>query len=99
MGGDNFRRVGATIMATEKRDAIAQNYEAFEKMLPGLLKTAKGKFALLRDCELVGIFDSASAAHFAAVDRFDDNLFSVQKIEESAVSLGFFSYARYCRTA
>ena len=86
-------------MPMDKRDAIARNYEAFEKMLPNLLQTASGKFALLRDRELVGLFDTASAAHFAAVDRFDDRLFSVQKVEESAVSLGFFSYARYCRAA
>ena len=86
-------------MAIDKRDAIAQNYEAFEKMLPDLLKTAKGKFALLHDRDLVGLFDSASAAHFAGVERFADKLFSVQKVEESAVSLGFFSYARYCRAA
>ena len=86
-------------MAESKRDAIAQNYEAFEKMLPDLLKTAQGKFALMRDRELVGLFDSASAAHFAGSGSFDDKLFSVQRVEESAVSLGFFSYARYSRAA
>ena len=86
-------------MATTKKDAIAQNYEAFEAMLPDLLKTAKGKFALMRERELVGLFDSASEAHFAGAKSFDDKLFSVQKVEDSAVSLGFFSYARYCRTA
>lgn len=86
-------------MAANKRDAIARNYEAFEKMLPDLLKTAKGRFALLRDCELIGLFESASAAHFAGEQRFDDNLFSVQKVEEGAINLGFFSYARYSRVA
>jgi hypothetical protein len=82
-----------------KQDALAANYEAFEQMLPGLLQQAPGKYALLRDRQLVGTFDTASAAHSAGSSRFDDGLFSVQKIKEGAVSLGFFSYARYCRAA
>lgn len=86
-------------MSKAKRDAIARNYEAFEKMLPSLINAAKGRFALMRDQELVGLFDGASAAHFAGAEKFADGLFSVQKVEEGAISLGFFSYARYSRAA
>ena len=84
---------------TDKELALAANYEAFEQMLPDLLKTASGKFVLLRDRNLVGTFESAAEAHSAGKARFDDGLFSVQKVKEGAVSLGFFSYARYCRAA
>ncbi|HEX8062679.1 MAG TPA: hypothetical protein VF535_05635 [Allosphingosinicella sp.] len=87
------------MVLSAKRDAIAANYEAFEQMLPELLRDAPGKFVLLRDRRLVEVFDSASAAHAAGAARFDDGLFSVQKVKEGAVSLGFFSYARYCRAA
>ncbi|MGA9582570.1 MAG: hypothetical protein WBR13_11455 [Allosphingosinicella sp.] len=87
------------MVLSAKRDAIAANYEAFEQMLPELLREAPGKFVLLRDRRLIDVFDSASAAHAAGVSRFDDGLFSVQKVKEGAVSLGFFSYARYCRAA
>lgn len=87
------------MVMSAKRDAIAANYEAFEQMLPDLIRDAPGKFALLKDRRLVGTFDSASAAHAAGTARFDDGLFSVQKVKKGAVSLGFFSYARYCRTA
>ena len=42
---------------------------------------------------------NAVAAHFAGAEKFPDGLFSVQKVEEGAISLGFFSYARYSRAA
>lgn len=87
------------MVLSAKRDAVAANYEAFEQMLPDLIRDASGKFVLLKDRRLIDIFESASAAHAAGTARFDDGLFSVQKVKEGAVSLGFFSYARYCRTA
>ena len=90
---------GSTGMETAKEQAMAENYEAFEAMLPELLPTAEGKFALLRDRQLIGVYDSAGAAHTVGSARFDDGLFSVQKVKQGAVSLGFFSYARYCRVA
>lgn len=84
---------------TVKEKALTENYSAFQKMLPELLKTAKGKFALLRNEELVGLFETAGDAHSSGRASFDDDLFSVQKVEDSSINLGFFSYARYCRAA
>ncbi len=84
---------------SRKERALADNYQAFEKLLPDLVKSAAEKFALLHDKALVGIFDSAGEAYSAGRSTFDDGLFSVQKIEDRAVNLGFFSYARYCRAA
>ena len=73
------------------------NYAAFERMLPKLMPEAAGKYALLRDSGLVEIFETAGAAHAAGRNRFDDGLFSVQKVRSETIDLGFFSYARYCR--
>lgn len=86
-----------TLSAKER--AIAENYESFEQLLPELLKTAEGKYALLRKRDLVDLFETAGEAHAAGTTRFDDGLFSVQKVKAGAISLGFFSYARYCRAA
>lgn len=77
--------------------ALTENYAAFERMLPKLLPTDAGKFALLYDRKLIGVFDSAAEAHSVGRTRFDDGLFSVQKVKEGTINLGFFSYARYCR--
>lgn len=82
-----------------KEKAIVENYEAFEAMLPLLLQTHKGEFALLNDRQVVAFFESASAAQRAGADRFPDGAFSVQKVEDKAIDLGFYSYARYRRVA
>ncbi|MBA3526740.1 MAG: hypothetical protein H0T82_07455 [Sphingomonas sp.] len=76
---------------------LTENYSAFEQMLPGLMENSAGKFALLRQRQLVEVFDTAGAAHAAGRSRFDDRLFSVQKVRSDTVDLGFFSYAKYCR--
>jgi hypothetical protein len=84
-----------SIMQTRER-ALTENYAAFERMLPKLLNSDAGRYVLLRNQELAGVFDSAATAHAAGRSRFDDGLFSVQKVKEGTISLGFFSYARYC---
>lgn len=82
-----------------KEKVIAENYETFESMLPLLLQTHKGEFTLLSNCEVVGFFPSASAAQIEGARRFPDGSFSVQKVEDKAIDLGFYSYARYRRVA
>lgn len=80
-----------------KREAIARNYDAFEAMLPLLLAERRGSFALLRDGAIAGFFDTAGEAQATGEAQFSDKLFSVQKIEDKAIDLGFYSYARYRR--
>src|SRR4051794_12027897 len=87
---------GVVVMDARERE-LTENYTAFEQMLPQLLQSSAGKFALLRHRELVEIFDSAADAHSAGRMRFDDGLFSVQKVRPGTINLGLFSYARYCR--
>jgi hypothetical protein len=81
--------------ATEKERIILRNYEAFEKQLPELLETHQGEYALLRNEQIVQFFDSAIAAQLAGNEKFSDGLFSVQRVQEMAVDLGFFSHAGY----
>lgn len=80
-----------------KREAIERNYDAFEAMLPLLLAEHRGAFALLRDGAIAGFYDTAGEAQSAGVAQFPDPLFSVQRVEDKAVDLGFYSYARYRR--
>lgn len=84
---------------TPKDVAILENYEAFEAMLPLLLLDRKGEFALMRDRAVAGFFPTASAAQVSGAQRYPDSAFSVQKIEEKIIDLGFYSYARYRRVA
>lgn len=84
---------------SSKENVILENYEAFEAMLPLLLQTHKDEFALLRNREVTGFYQSASAAQLEGLKLFPDRMFSVQKVEEKAIDLGFYSYARYRRVA
>ena len=86
-------------MRSVKERAITSNYAAFEAMLPLLLQQHSGEFALLRDGDVVGFFPTAGAAQAAGSAQFADRAFSIQKVEDKAIDLGFYSYARYRRSA
>ena len=75
-------------------EQIARNYHVFTQALPTLLSSHQGKFALMRDGEIVEFFDTARDAYVAGQRLFkDDGIFSVQEVVEAPVDLGFFSHA------
>jgi len=81
-------------MADQNLEQVEINYREFEKLLPSLLPAHKGKFALMRNGEIVEFFDTVGDAYLAGQKIFaEDKLFSVQEIVEIPVNLGFFSYA------
>ncbi len=59
--GCNWSTAMAELTAKEK--VLTENFTAFQAELPDLLDRARGKFALLRNQKVVGLFDTASAAH------------------------------------
>lgn len=65
------------------------NAAAFHAMLPNLLKQHEGKFALIHDATLAGVFDSMDGAYDHAVQTFGvDPIFighitSRPKVEEA----------------
>ena len=72
---------------------VDQNFETFLKQLPEILEARRGKFALMRHGEIVDYFDSAIDAHTAGQKLFDDDIFSIQQVNEVPADLGYFSYA------
>jgi hypothetical protein len=76
------------------RQQIEINYKEFEQLLPSLLATHRGKFALMRDGKIVEFFDTARDAYIAGRKLFEqDQAFSVQEVIDAPVDLGFFSHA------
>jgi len=76
------------------RQQVEANYKTFEQKLPGLIVAHRGKFALMRDGEIVEFFDTARDAFVAGQKIFaQDKIFSVQEIVETPIDLGFFSHA------
>ena len=81
-------------MRIEVSDQVKRNYGAFVAKLPSLLKAHPGKFALMRDGEIVEFFDTARDAYFAGLRLFqEEGRFSIQEVVEAPVDLGFYSHA------
>jgi hypothetical protein len=72
---------------------VDANFEKFQQLLPELVKSHPGKFALMREREIHGFFASAAVAMAAGRSQFRDGLFSVQEVTDRPVDLGFFSHA------
>ena len=77
----------------KRQQAVDRNFDAFRAMLPELMKTHGGKFALLRDGEAVEFFDTARDAMIFGQKTYSDGLFSVQEVTDRVVDLGYFSHA------
>ena len=80
-------------MAQKSETQADINYEAFKKLLPELLQSHAGKFALMRDGSIVNYFDTLADAAMAGVTQFGAGSFSVQEITSKEINLGFYSYA------
>ena len=72
---------------------VERNYAAFAQKLPALLKTRRGKFALMHHGDIVGFFDTLGDAVRSGKLKFDQEYFSVQEVTDRSVSLGHYSYA------
>ncbi|TBW40949.1 hypothetical protein EYW49_01990 [Siculibacillus lacustris] len=80
-------------MADSIEREVELNFNAFQEKVGDLIKTDRGKFALMRNSEIIGIYDTLRDAHTTGRSFYTDGLFSVQVIETSPVNLGMFSYA------
>lgn len=72
---------------------IDRNMFAFQSQLAGLLDKHRGHFALLRDQQIVEIFESLRKAIDVAHQKFSDGKFSIQEVTDRPIDLGFFSHA------
>lgn len=79
-------------MAQDMEGQIEKNYKAFQEKLPSIMESHRGKFALMRDGEIVDFFDTARDAYIVGQKLYPDG-FSIQEIIETPVDLGFFSHA------
>lgn len=72
---------------------IDKNYTAFVAMLPSLMATHPNKYALMKDGQVLGAYSSLEDAYMTAFNFLKEDEFSVQKITDVPVDLGFFSHA------
>ncbi len=75
---------------------VQDNFIAFKKMRPELPKEVFGKFALLRDGEIVEYFDSVGDALKYGKLKFEsDGLFSIQEVTYRIVDFGHYSHVNH----
>ncbi|MCL1856040.1 MAG: hypothetical protein FWF84_00115 [Kiritimatiellaeota bacterium] len=77
------------------QEEVDRNYAFFKKELPRLMMGHLGQFALLKDAEIVDYFDSFNDAEKYADLRYPDGLYSIQKVENVVVKLGFLGSRVY----
>jgi hypothetical protein len=78
---------------SEIQEEIDRNYVAFVELLPTLLASHREQYALMKGGKIVNFFSSAIDARTAAESFIDDKLYSIQKVTDSAIDLGYFSRA------
>lgn len=75
-----------------RQQEIERNLAFFLEQIPTILAAQRGKFALIRQRNIVGYFDTPLDAVTAA-RQFEDRLYSVQQVTDSPVNLGFYTHA------
>lgn len=78
---------------TETQAEVDRNYEAFVKVLSSLLPARRDQYALMKTGKILGYYTTAQDARQAAETFIDDGLYSIQKVTDSSVDLGYFSHA------
>ena len=77
------------------RSVIRVNRIAYEaKYQHDLESTDAGRIALMRDEELVGIYDDANAACEDGLERYGSGNYSIVRIGAEPLGLGIFTFAR-----
>jgi hypothetical protein len=85
--------LNVTDQAIDRRTEIDRNLSYFLRELPDLLKTYRGKFALLRHESIVNYYDTVQDAVNAANALYPDRVYSIQQVTDSATDLGYYSHA------
>ncbi len=79
-------------MAIDYGTEVDNNFKAFINLLPSLLSTNLGKFALLHNEDIVEYFESSIDAFVNGHEKFGSGHFSVQEVTDYVENLGFYSY-------
>jgi len=80
-------------MKSERQNEIDGNYDYFQRNLTMLLTDHEGEFALIRERRVVDFYQDVGTAFREGLSKFDDRLFSVQKVTREPVELGNVSIA------
>lgn len=67
-------------------EEVRRNYEAFKLVLPELLSTYRGQYALMQGGEVLDFYTTSEKCYRAGVERYGHSGWSMQKITDEVVS-------------
>jgi hypothetical protein len=76
-----------------RQEEVDRNYEAFNKMLPQILAEHRGKYALMKNGEILGYYSTPQDAAESAEKFIPDRLYSIQQVTNASADLGYYSHA------
>lgn len=71
---------------------VDRNYDAFMRVLGGILEQHRDQLALMREGRIVDYFETPRDALRAASELFPDGVFSIQEVTDEPIDLGFWSH-------
>jgi hypothetical protein len=71
---------------------LDRNYDEFKRRLPELIRSDKGRHALMRHGAVIAMFDDRHVAYEDALRRFPDHFFSIQEVTDEPLDLGVLSH-------
>lgn len=77
------------------QEEVDKNYDFFKQEFAKIVVGHLGQFALLRNASIVDYFDSFNDAEKYANLAFKDRLYSIQKVEDVQIKLGFIGTMMY----
>ncbi len=80
-------------MSVKQQAQVDSNYEVFLKELPSIIKNHRDEYALMKDGEIVEFYATIQDAKTTAGKFMAGELFSIQRVTDAPVDLGFFSHA------
>lgn len=72
---------------------VAANYDMFQRSFAEIAGAHRGEFALLRHRSIVDFYPTLKDAYAEARRRFDDELFSIQQVDDRPEDFGLWSHA------
>ena len=76
-----------------QQEEVDKNYEAFQKLLPSIIDAHRNQYALMHNGEIVGFYTTSRDAVNTANRFLAGKPFSIQRVTDESVDLGFFSHA------
>lgn len=76
---------------------VQSNYQFFQTVVASLMLEHEGKYALLHDRAVVSVYSRPLDAVIEGNRLYSDGLFSVQRVTDRPVDLGFLSNAANSR--